>query len=109
MGKRETDAQTPRSLDMNFASSFARALVPAAILAAAIPAAAATDAADLARLKAHISGVQTITADFTQTDARGRVAAGTLQLKRLGRVRFEYNCKDLLFVGNGKRDRKSVM
>lgn len=87
---------------MNFASSFARALVPAAILATAMPAAAATDAADLARLKAHISGVQTMTADFTQTDARGRVAAGTLQLKRPGRVRFEYNSKDLLLVANGK-------
>jgi outer membrane lipoprotein-sorting protein len=87
---------------MNFASSFARALIPAAIAAAAAPSAAATDSADLARLKAHLSGVQTMSASFTQTDARGRTATGTLQLKRPGRVRFEYDGKDLLLVANGK-------
>lgn len=87
---------------MNFVSSFARTLVPAAIIAAAAPTSAAEPSADLARLKAHISGVQTMTANFTQIDARGRASAGTLQLKRPGRVRFEYGSKDLLLVANGK-------
>ena len=59
-------------------------------------------AADLVRLKAHLGGVQTMTADFVQTDARGRSAAGTLQLKRPGRVRFQYGSGDLLLVANGK-------
>jgi outer membrane lipoprotein-sorting protein len=43
-----------------------------------------------------------MTADFTQTDERGRSAAGTLQMKRPGRIRFEYGSGDLLLVANGK-------
>lgn len=72
-------------------------------MAVAVPAAAAPSSADLAELKAHIAAVQTMTADFTQTDARGRMAAGSLQLKRPGRVRFQYGSGDLLLVGDGKR------
>jgi outer membrane lipoprotein-sorting protein len=85
---------------MNFTMNFSRALVPVAVLAAT-PAVAA-DSADLARLKAHISSVQTMTANFLQTDARGRSAAGTLQLKRPGKVRFQYGSNDLVLVANGK-------
>jgi chaperone LolA len=87
---------------MTFPTRFARALVPVAIVAAAAPAAAA-DSADLAKLKAHIGAVQTMTANFVQTDAKGRSAAGTLQLKRPGRVRFQYGSGDLLLVADGKR------
>lgn len=87
---------------MNFAWFFARALAPAALVALAAPSAAADSTADLSLLKAHISGVQTMTANFSQTDVRGRTATGTLQLKRPGRVRFEYDSKDLLLVANGK-------
>ena len=88
---------------MSFASSVARAFLPAAVMVAAMPAPAAPSSADLAELKAHIAAVQTMTADFTQTDARGRMAAGSLQLKRPGRVRFQYGSGDLLLVGDGKR------
>lgn len=87
---------------MSLSTHFARALVPVAIIAAAAPAAAA-ESADLAKLKAHIAAVQTMTADFLQTDAKGRSAAGTLQLKRPGKVRFQYGSGDLLLVGDGKR------
>ena len=87
---------------MIFPTRFARAFVPVATLAAAAPAAAA-DSADLAKLKAHIGAVQTMTANFVQTDAKGRSAAGTLQLKRPGRVRFQYGSGDLLLVADGKR------
>jgi len=86
---------------MHFANRFARALIPTAVVAAAVPAAAA-ESPDLARLKAHIQSVHTMTANFTQTDARGRSAAGTLQLKRPGKVRFAYGSGDLLLVSNGK-------
>jgi outer membrane lipoprotein-sorting protein len=86
---------------MTFTNGLARALLPVAILAAA-PAAAA-ESPDLARLKAHLSSVQTMTADFTQTDARGRTDTGTLQLKRPGRVRFEYRGGDLLLVADGSK------
>jgi outer membrane lipoprotein-sorting protein len=86
---------------MNFTTNFARALLPAAIVALAAPA-AASESADVARLKAHISSVETMTADFVQTDSRGRSAAGTLKLKRPGKVRFEYGSGDLLLVADGK-------
>ena len=86
---------------MNFITNFTRVLVPAAMIAAAAPATAA-ESPDMARLKAHISSVQTMTAGFTQTDARGRSAAGTLQLKRPGKVRFQYGSGDLVLVANGK-------
>ena len=86
---------------MNFPTKLARALVPAVVVLA-VPAAAA-DSADLARLKAHIGGVRTMTADFVQTDARGRSAAGTMQLKRPGKVRFQYGSGDLLIVADGSR------
>ncbi|HET9813239.1 MAG TPA: outer membrane lipoprotein carrier protein LolA [Sphingomicrobium sp.] len=86
---------------MTFATTVARALIPVAVIAAAAPAAAAEDA-DLGKLKAHIAAVHTMTANFLQTDAKGRSAAGKLQLKRPGRVRFEYGSGDLLLVANGK-------
>src|SRR3954447_14217495 len=85
---------------MIFAPRFARAALAAAIIAT--PAAAA-DSPDLAKLKTHIGAVQTMTANFVQTDARGRSAAGTLQLKRPGKVRFQYGSGDLLLVADGKR------
>jgi outer membrane lipoprotein-sorting protein len=86
---------------MNLPTNFARALLTGAVVAA-IPAAAA-DSPDLGRLKAHIGSVQTMTANFVQTDARGRSAAGTLQLKRPGKVRFQYGSGDLLLVADGTR------
>jgi outer membrane lipoprotein-sorting protein len=86
---------------MNFPTKFARVLVPAAIVAFAAPAPAA-ESPDMARLRAHISSVQTMTANFMQIDARGRAANGKMQLKRPGRVRFAYDSGDLLLVANGK-------
>lgn len=88
---------------MRFSKSLACALAPVAIIASAQSAAAADTSADLARVRQHITSVDTMTADFLQTDARGRSAAGTLQLKRPGRVRFQYGSGDLLLVADGKR------
>jgi len=82
-------------------TTMARALVPAALIAAA-PAMAAAPSPDLARLKAHLTAVQTMTANFTQTDDKGRVDSGTLQMKRPGRIRFAYAGGDVLLVANGK-------
>ena len=83
-------------------TSFARAFVPLALISAT-PAIAATPASDLAQLKSHLAGVQTMTADFTQTDAKGQVATGTLQMKRPGRIRFAYSGGDLLLVADGQK------
>jgi outer membrane lipoprotein-sorting protein len=81
--------------------TLARALLPAALIAA-VPAAAAAPSPDLAKLKAHLTAVQTMTGQFTQTDDKGRVDTGTLQMKRPGRIRFAYSGGDVLLVANGK-------
>ncbi|HUE78229.1 MAG TPA: outer membrane lipoprotein carrier protein LolA [Sphingomicrobium sp.] len=87
---------------MTFSTRFARVLAPIAMVAAAVPAAAA-ESADMPKVRAHLSSVQSMTANFVQTDAKGRSAAGTLQLKRPGRVRFQYGSGDLLLVANGRQ------
>ena len=81
-------------------TTLARALMPMALVAT--PTIAAAPSPDLARLRAHLSAVQTMTASFTQTDAQGRTDSGTLQMKRPGRIRFEYSGGDVLLVANGK-------
>jgi len=85
---------------MIISTTLARVFVTAALVAA--PATAAAPSPDLARLKAHLTAVQTMTANFTQTDAKGRTDSGTLQMKRPGRIRFEYSGGDVLLVANGK-------
>jgi outer membrane lipoprotein-sorting protein len=86
---------------MNFPTKLARALMPAALVIVAVPA-AADESADMAKLKAHIAGVHTMTANFQQIDSRGHAATGKMQLERPGKVRFEYGSGDLLLVANGK-------
>lgn len=86
---------------MSFSMNVARALVPVAVIAAAAPAAAA-ESPDMAKLRAHISSVQTMTARFTQIDPKGRSSSGTMQMKRPGKVRFQYGSGDLLLVADGK-------
>ena len=88
---------------MTFMNNLARALLPAAVVAVAASPAAASEASDLAAVSAHLGAVQSMTANFRQTDAKGRSAGGTLQLKRPGRIRFQYNGGDLVLVGNGSR------
>jgi len=56
----------------------------------------------LDQVSAHLHAVQTMTANFTQTDRNGRALSGTLTLKRPGHVRFEYQpSAKLLIVGDG--------
>jgi outer membrane lipoprotein-sorting protein len=86
---------------MTFPTNLARAFAPMAIVAAAVPAQAQTN--DIAKVEAHLSAVQSMTANFTQTDSKNRVARGTLQLKRPGRIRFQYQGNDILLVGNGSK------
>ena len=88
---------------MSFPTLFARALAPvAAVAMVAGPAVAATNP-DLARVEAHLTAAQSMTANFVQTDSKNRSLRGTLQIKRPGRIRFEYgNGANMLLVGNGK-------
>jgi outer membrane lipoprotein-sorting protein len=86
---------------MSFVSNFARVVAPMAVIAA--PAAVlAAPTGELAKVEAHLTTVSSMTANFVQTDARGRVQRGTLQLKRPGRVRFEYGGgANMLLVADG--------
>ena len=88
---------------MAFPTFSSRALAPiAAVAMLAAPSVAATNP-DLARVEAHLAASQSMTANFVQTDSRNRSLKGTLQLKRPGRIRFEYGGgANSLLVSNGK-------
>lgn len=80
------------------------AMIAVAVLApAALHAAAPAASSDFAAVQAHLKAVATMTADFTQTDRAGRTLTGTIQLRRPGRIRFQYEKGvPLLVVGDGK-------
>ena len=88
---------------MAFPTLVPRALAPIAALAMlAAPATAATNP-DLARVEAHLAASQSMTANFVQTDSKNRALRGSLQIKRPGKIRFEYGRgANMLLVGNGK-------
>ena len=86
---------------MNFPKYLARALAPVTIVALAAPAQA--QAGDITKVQEHLAAVQSMTANFTQTDSKNHIARGTLQLKRPGRIRFQYEGNDLVLVGNGSK------
>lgn len=57
----------------------------------------------LSQVERSLAATQSLTADFVQTDQRNRSLSGTIQLKRPGRVRFDYGSgANMLLVGNGK-------
>jgi outer membrane lipoprotein-sorting protein len=88
---------------MFFGKNFARALAPVALAASlAAPAPAATSG-NLKTVEASLAATTSMTADFMQTDGKGRQMAGTLSLKRPGKIRFAYGGGvNMLLVANGK-------
>lgn len=88
---------------MFLAKSFGRALFPVLVAASfAAPAPAATSG-DLKTVEASLAATTSMTADFLQTDGKGRQMAGTLSLKRPGKIRFAYGGGvNMLLVANGK-------
>lgn len=76
--------------------------ITAAIVLAASTAPAFA-ANELPRVQAHLLAVETMTADFSQTDQNGKTLTGTLTIKRPGKIRFQYQKGvPLLIVGDGK-------
>ena len=58
----------------------------------------------LGGVTAHLKAVSTMTADFAQTDRRGRTLTGVMTLKRPGKVRFQYaKGVPLLIVADGRK------
>lgn len=73
----------------------------ALLLPAAAP--AATPAAtSLAAVAASLKATTSLSADFTQTGADGKVLTGRMILARPGKIRFQYDKAKLLIVGNGR-------
>jgi outer membrane lipoprotein-sorting protein len=88
---------------MNFVSKFARALVPVAIVAVAAAPAPAVASGELNAVEASLAATHSMTANFLQTDGKCRQMAGTLSLKRPGKIRFAYGGGvNMLLVANGK-------
>jgi outer membrane lipoprotein-sorting protein len=88
---------------MAFPNLFARALLPAVAVVALTAPALAASTGELGQVEAHLAGAQSMTAHFIQTDSKNHQLSGTLQLKRPGRIRFEYGQgANMLLVGNGK-------
>jgi outer membrane lipoprotein-sorting protein len=89
--------------EMSFAKSIARAVVPAALIATVVAPAPAATSGELMTVESSLASTQSMTADFLQTDGKGRQLAGTLSLKRPGRIRFAYGGGvNMLLVANGK-------
>ncbi len=85
---------------MKISTAFALAL-PAALVTAAPAPAQKSNA--MQAVVGHMEAVKTMTANFTQTDRRGRSVGGTMYLKRPGHVRFQYQKGvPLLIVANGR-------
>jgi len=88
---------------MNLMSNAARALVPMALVATMSTAAIAATTGDLKAVEMSLGATQSLTADFLQTDGKGRQMAGTLSLKRPGKIRFAYGRGvNALLVADGK-------
>lgn len=72
-----------------------------ALLAVPLIAAAAPDG--LPAVKAHLAAVDTMTAEFVQSDRVGKSVSGTLTLKKPGKIRFQYEKGvPILVVADGK-------
>ena len=84
-------------------SKAARALAPLALVATVATAAPAPTSGELKAVETSLGGTQSLTADFVQTDGKGRQLAGTLSLKRPGKIRFAYGGGvNALLVADGK-------
>jgi outer membrane lipoprotein-sorting protein len=102
MGERHHRRNEFQEFCMFLANIFARALVPAGAIALAAPVLAAMPA-DLASVQSSLSATRSMTANFLQTDGKGRQMAGTLSLRRPGMIRFAYGGGvNMLLVANGK-------
>jgi outer membrane lipoprotein-sorting protein len=91
---------------MMFLRALALTAAPLGLAAAAALAplpAAAQSQNGLAEVQAHLRAINSMTANFSQTDARGRTLTGTLALKRPGKIRFEYRGVRMLVVADGTR------
>ncbi|EJL20711.1 outer membrane lipoprotein carrier protein LolA [Novosphingobium sp. AP12] len=85
------------------AAALAALSVPALLPAAPALAASPEDAKQLDQAVEALRAIDTLKADFVQTDRSGQAVRGVLTLKRPGRIRFQYEkSANMLIVGDGK-------
>ena len=78
-------------------------LLALAVLLAAPVLVAAVPTGDLALVQQHLRAVDSMTAEFRQTDRNGGELTGKMTLKRPGKVRFQYQKGvSQLIIGDGK-------
>lgn len=81
--------------------NMSKLMIPLAVIA--VPIALHAQTPDLSAVSTHLKAVETMRADFTQTDRNGKVLAGVLSLKRPGKIRFQYQKGvPILVVGDGR-------
>lgn len=86
--------------------TLALAAVPLTAAALLVPQApvVAQAASPLTQVTAHLKAVNTMTANFAQTDRRGQTLGGQFTLKRPGKIRFQYQRGvPMLVVADGSR------
>ena len=92
---------------MSRLKTLALAAAPATLAAATLaPQAtlAAQASTPLGGVTAHLRAVSTMTANFSQTDRKGRTVTGVMTLKRPGKLRFQYSRGvPMLVVADGRR------
>ena len=87
-------------------NALALAAAPVAAAALLVPQApvVAQAASPLTQVTAHLKAVNTMVASFRQTDRKGRTVAGTMTLKRPGKLRFQYQQGvPMLIVADGRK------
>jgi outer membrane lipoprotein-sorting protein len=86
--------------------TLAFAAAPLAAVAMVVPQAplVAQASAPLNQVQSHLKAVNTMTANFSQTDRRGQTLTGVFTLKRPGKIRFQYQKNvPMLVVADGRR------
>jgi outer membrane lipoprotein-sorting protein len=74
-----------------------------ATAAITLSAPALAQSGDLGLVQSHLQAVTSMTANFAQTDRAGKTLNGTLQLKRPGKIRFQYQKGvPILIVADGR-------
>lgn len=85
------------------AAALAALSVPALSFVAPAAMAAPEDARQLDQAVEALRGIDTMKADFVQTDRSGQTVRGVLTMKRPGKIRFQYEkSANMLIVGDGK-------
>lgn len=85
------------------AAALAALSIPALFPTAPAMAATADETRQLAQAVEALRAIDTMKADFVQTDRSGQTISGQLTLKRPGKIRFQYErSANLLIVGDGK-------